>query len=964
MKKLLYAFLLTASVAQAVIIPVDNSERLVEDELFTYQWGLLNQGQTLIREKDDIHNLPMLGVLNKDIGWRSLNGNQSSNRPIVAVLDSGVDLTHPELQGNLWKNEAECGKDPKVDNDGNKLAGDCNGWNFTEAIDSEEARDPSDLDGHGTHIAGIIAAANNGSGMVGVVPNALIMPIKVMKDSDSDSQVSSAESFARGIIYAVDNGADVINMSLGWPRSLETKTLRDAVTYALSQNVVIVAAAGNNNSAEPLFPCAYDGVVCIAASTINGNYAGFSNYGGHVDGVAPGESILGLNPLFLEPDFFAVPGYELRSGTSQAAPFVAGLVAALKARNKEMKIDEVFARLYQATPNPDKKKYTLGGDLTWDLMNQDISNAVVRPVLKRVRQILFRGDATETKVIVPVRNFGLASGEVAVKVESLSKSIVIDSEAQVLPTIRQGEFKDLAFTVKLSDVNLESSVDIKVTIETNGETRSYLNELPVARDVKTEAKFKRRNFAFVDKALPVGMIRNGEINSLLSTVESVSNSKKHEFFMRRILTEDKVKKLELTLFGRLGEKYVQAPNVILVNDALNLVNFIRVDMNLDGKEDYLVHTLAEKDEKRFFVFSFYNDQMKPLWPDFQDVKLNLDLYLESMNDLSFVKMNHAKMGTIMVPAFFTDGHLPKVDQVLTSWDRQDVTKKKRLYYLEPMTDATLRVRSLTTKVWEESLKTELKSKWFETVETEQLLPTSASDADIGQLRALVSVGLGTKRQLFIHTFEVGKNTHGTKLPQLVLQTDSVDPLYSLGANGVSVNGEVFFNIYDRTRAKLVSTRGESQLSEYIFKHETESDLIAGHIASFENGKDRFTVFQSREELIAVTTGSKTKRSTRPKLRYSFLSQKFLSEMYFPVTYKRNNVLSPALYVDSTAMTGNRIYLFEEQNGELVASIKNSIVVPTNCKSLNPVFSEQSGAHEFVFLCLEDKDWVIRNYEMN
>jgi hypothetical protein len=87
-------------------------------------------------------------------------------------------------------------------------------------------------------------------------------------------------------------------------------------------------------------------------------------------------------------------------------------------------------------------------------------------------------------------------------------------------------------------------------------------------------------------------------------------------------------------------------------------------------------------------------------------------------------------------------------------------------------------------------------------------------------------------------------------------------------------------------------------------------------------------------------------------------------MYFPVIYKRNGALNPALYVDGTAVTGNRVYLFEEQNGELVSSIRNSIVVPRGCKSLNPNFSAASGSHEFVFLCLEEKDFVIRTFEMN
>jgi subtilisin family serine protease len=197
--------------------------------------------------------------------------------------------------------------------------------------------------------------------MTGITPNALIMPVKVMRDSNSKSEVQSSDAFARGIVYAVDNGADVINMSLGWPRSLETKTLRDAVSYALNNGVPIVAAAGNNNSSEPLFPCAYDGVICVAASTIDGTFAGFSNFGGHVDTIAPGEGILGLNPILLEPDFFSVPGFEMRSGTSQAAPMVTALIAALKAKVPTITIDQLFGKLYQARKNGDTKKYILGG---------------------------------------------------------------------------------------------------------------------------------------------------------------------------------------------------------------------------------------------------------------------------------------------------------------------------------------------------------------------------------------------------------------------------------------------------------------------------------------------------------------------------------------------------------------------------------------------------------------------------
>lgn len=964
MKNLLIIILLSSTFAHASVIPADNSERLVQDELFPYQWALYNQGQTLIREKDDIHNLPMKGVLNKDIGWKNLVGKFSAKRPIIAVLDSGVDLTHPELQGNLWRNDAECNGKPGDDDDKNQLIDDCNGWNFTEAITSENAKDVTDIDGHGTHISGIIAALNDGTGMVGVTPNALIMPIKVMKDSNSKSDVPSSEAFARGIQYAVDNGADVINMSLGWPRSLETKLLRDAVYYALSNGVAIVAAAGNNNSSEPLFPCAYDGVICVGASTINGKFAGFSNYGGHVDTIAPGEGILGLNPMILEPEFFPVPGFELRSGTSQAAPLVAGMIGALKAKNKDITIDQIFAKIYSAESFKDQKKYIMGGEATWESLNAEITAPVIRPIFKKVRQLVFRGDSSESKLVVSIRNFGIASGAINVKMESLSKGIEISSDAESIDKLNQGEFKDVTFNVTLKNLNAESNIAIKVTIEDGNESRSYINEIPVVRDIKNVANFKKIPFVFSDKAVPVGGVRGNEILSYLSTVESFGVSTKHEFFMKRIVKDGENKKLEILVFSKQGNQYVQSPANIYVNDALSMVNFIRADMNLDGKEDYLIQTLVEKDGKKSFVFSFYNHEMKPLWPKFQDAKLSLDLFVENMNDITFIRFDHPTLGKMMVPAFFTNGMLPKVDQPITSWERWDSTRKKRLFYLEPMTDGTLRIRSLTTNVWEESVKKEFKTKWFDTVETEQLLPVSAEDSAKGELRVMVTVGPGTKRQIFIYSFNTKSSSHGLKIPQLVLQTDSVDPLLTITNNGLENTGDVYFNIYDRTRAKLVTTKALAQDREFIFRHETESDLIAGHIASFENNNDRFTVFQTREELISITSGTNSKRSSRAKLRYSFLSQKLLSEMYYPVSYKRAGASSPALYVDATSVTGNRIYLFEEQNGELVSSIRNSLVVPNGCRPLNPNFSAQSGAHEFIFLCLENNEWMIRSLEMN
>ncbi|MGE3608247.1 MAG: S8 family serine peptidase [Bacteriovoracaceae bacterium] len=954
------------------LTPAEKSQRLVADELFVYQWGLFNQGQTLFREKDDIHNIPMKGIQNKDIGWGRLLKELPTKRPVVAVLDSGVDINHPELQGNLWTNVNECGKDPNIDNDNNKLKGDCRGWNFTEEIDSEDAKDPSDNDGHGTHIAGIIAAKNDNRGTVGVLPNALIMPIKVMKDSDSKSEVASSESFARGIIYAVENGAQVINMSLGWPRSLETKYLREAVYYALNNGVMIVAAAGNNNSSEPLFPCAYEGVICVGATTLDGTVASFSNYGGHVDTLAPGEGILSLNPLAYEPELFAVPGYEIRSGTSQSSPFVAALVAALKANTPELSIDDVFAKLYQFGESVDSEKFFLGGVAIWEKLNQKISTPVVRPVLKRIRQILVKGLNPEARLTIPVRNYGTTAENVQVSVESLSAGLQFVNDTQLIDKLNKSEARDLNFNLKVLDFNSESTVKIKVNIRQGSEVQSFINEIPVVRDIRQDSNFKALPFIFSSNPNPLGTIRNNDIISYLSTMDSY-NSPGHDLFMKRVITEGENKKLEVRIFSRKGNQFQEKSETLFINNVVDemnnkkvnpLVNIIRVDLNFDKSPDYLVQTLIKKDKKIIIQFSFYNYEMKPLWPKFQDVQVINDTFILDMNTLSFVKYNHPELGKILVPAFFTKGVVPKTDQYLTSWDKTDTEVKQRLYYLLPKDSNSFQIRTFHTNVWAQKIKDELNSKWYETVEMERILPQSKDDLQNGSVRVLVSIGFISKRKLFIYRFNVRDSDHGVVLPQIVLQADSVDPLLTVGDSGLAVDGEVFFNIYDRSRSRLVSTKNFEQNSDLVYRHESESDVIAGHLYSFELESEIVSIIQTREELISIKKGAEVTISTRPKLRYSFLSQRLLSELYLPVTYNREDEILPALYVDSTSVTGNRVYLFEVSGEKLVSSIQNSLFVPSLCKALSPQFSNESRSHQFIFLCLENNSWLIRTFDMN
>lgn len=260
----------------------------------------------------------------------------NKTRPIIAILDTGVDMTHPDLVENLWTNQKEANGEDGYDNDGNGFKNDVHGWDFINNTPNVR-----DYNMHGTHVAGIAAASNNGIGIVGANPKALIMPISVLQ-SDGSGDVAT---IVKGIDYAITNGATILNFSLG--TYANSRALRQALEKAY-QTAVIVAAAGNDGKcvnithydhpAAPTFPAAYSFVLGVQATNQNGKRAGFSNYDD--DG-----KTYSSYTTFQDPDGFnyelqapgcdmlsTIPGgkYNVLNGTSMATPLVAGAISALK----------------------------------------------------------------------------------------------------------------------------------------------------------------------------------------------------------------------------------------------------------------------------------------------------------------------------------------------------------------------------------------------------------------------------------------------------------------------------------------------------------------------------------------------------------------------------------------------------------------------------------------------------------
>jgi subtilisin family serine protease len=227
----------------------------------------------------------------------------------VALLDTGVDSTHPDLAGRV-----------------------VGGYNFVD-----DNLDTRDLHGHGTACAGIIAGTGaGGDGVEGVAPQTFLLPVKVMGATGQGNAFSVVE----GIVYAVDRGAQVINLSIG--TRTDAQIVREAIAYACKRGVLVVAASGNDGMEQVLMPAGYPEVVCVGAVDGELQHAPFSNFGDEVDMVAPGVGVYTCGPNGTRTYF---------SGTSSAAPFVAGALAVLRGRNPQADADGLRAQLTSTANN-------------------------------------------------------------------------------------------------------------------------------------------------------------------------------------------------------------------------------------------------------------------------------------------------------------------------------------------------------------------------------------------------------------------------------------------------------------------------------------------------------------------------------------------------------------------------------------------------------------------------------------
>jgi hypothetical protein len=327
---------------------------------------------------------------------------------VIAIVDTGIDPGHPELAGRLVA-----------------------GYDFVN-----EDPDASDDEGHGTFCAGLAGAmGDNGQGIAGVAWNVRLMPVKVL---DSDG-VGYASDVAAGIVWAVDHGADVINLSLGSSQSM--RVVEDAVNYALSHDVVVVAAAGNTYHLDnhPIYPAMYPGVIAVAAVGANDEHAYYSTTGDFVDVAAPGGNSEGSRRVLSIYGNGLSRGYAWGEGTSFAAPHVAGMAALLRSVKpslSQLRVAEIITSTAQDKGAP-------GWDPEYGWGRVDVLQAMIRaanaslrvePAVSAVSQdTLFRLNVVLSSGFLPVE-----SAKVILHFDPVVLQVV-DASGQPASTIIPGE---------------------------------------------------------------------------------------------------------------------------------------------------------------------------------------------------------------------------------------------------------------------------------------------------------------------------------------------------------------------------------------------------------------------------------------------------------------------------------------------------------------------------------------------
>ncbi|MBT4792596.1 MAG: S8 family serine peptidase [Halobacteriovoraceae bacterium] len=982
---------LTQVSGSSIEIPDITIDR-TKDPLFIYQWGLAFNGQRILNELTGIKNIELPFVKDSDIGIKDLADLTSKFKKdvLVAVIDTGVDYNHPDLKANIYTNELECIKgeipfEPETNHDDNEYAGDCKGWNFTGKKDNGSNR-PDDFVGHGTHISGIIAGVrNNNYGISGVSNRIKILPIKVLSNTAEDSQtLGTSDRLIKAILYAVQMKADVINLSLGWPLSFDKKHLIEAVQEAVKNGVTVVAAAGNNDHSEPIMPCGYEGVICVGSSDPDKSVSDFSNFGAHVDVLAPGNNILSTYPTANTPLFFDTNGFEIKSGTSQSTPYVSALVASIKGIYAGISEQEVRARVLGSTVGPHirNKKFANGSLINFNAALVTNISPMLKPSFKGFNRVKIDAKTGKFNFEIKFEHFGTIPDNSSVTIHK-QKNIKFDQYDFLL----NSETLNIIVTGTISDLTQNLTQQIRLSVVTANKSVKYLFEKRFYIDFTEVSSAKRYEI--------IGANPKSVTN--FETVHYMHHKYDFPFYYTTTKGREPKDGVFVSLFSRVNDKVMNLGRIRLPR-AKSILSVHRVDANLDGKADILIRSLIELEKKEgqkeaesTIMYSYLTEKLRPLFfevektpegrnkiKSFSHMQLRFEkVILQDLNDFSFGIANYGKYGKVLVPVYKTFGDKPKADTNPNPFARlRKRVFSDKIYYYDPVIEGDksyLITRTINDNSFIDAFKRKIRFKPFEQVFVVKFAKQSFADIKAGKISLLLSHE--SERKLpknYVLTISDLQNrvwsVQKTKGEQLNLSSFISERSFMLDAETV-LKHDVQSQIIGYQKSTKLSWQEYSlhdDRVEYVSIDQNNIlDPLELPIQAYTDGVTSYRFFQtpSRIFLEKNVRGEKIKYSF-PVHISSFLPGVLFREQHYPISFVNKGKKYPALYVDSTQISSRNIYLITVDGEKIYAPINFNFNIPKNCKALNPVIIEgykyeysiqcfsKNGGSELIYVPLE------------
>lgn len=925
------------------------------DTLFEKQWGLINSGQTLLRRSGELYRDEIVGTPGKDINWVTPAEMAKKDIPadreiVVAVLDSGLDTEHPDLKGRIFFDKNLC---PEGQDNSQKP---CSGINVLK-----KNADLTDDMGHGTHVAGIIAAVGNNSlGVSGLADSRIkILPIKVLSKETTDFIYEGkliTDIFADGIVFAIQRGADVINMSIGWPKVVETPKIKRALQLAAQRNVIVIAASGNNNKEIPTFPCTNDSVICVGATDNQGKITEFSNYGGKVDLLAPGEFIVSTYPReSVESRILRIRGYESKNGTSQASPFVAGIAASLKLTNPEMTNDELKARLFSSARNLEESraegKFTKFGLVDMKKAMEMELKPFATPVYKDLLDLNYDIKDGSFFFGLPIKSLHGDFSDLKVTASFEREDITLEEPAQTI-NLSQGEQRSVLFKGKLLDLKKDTHFRLVVTLEKGDFKSTTETTLIFARNLSREdslIKEQMPDFEANELTFFRG-IRKAVRMKLVSDNEGWRQAPTFSIENPQLQTDEKT---VISLVQRVGKEW-KRENLEL-SKVHEVVSVRLSDLNLDGEVDYLLTTVNKEQDRVSFDYFLRKDGKVSEKKQFNFPLLDYERFPLDVEELGATTLLSRLVSgkPLKVPAFYAAYTMPEADNTFDILDRIPEDQRAfHLYFLKPKKvsgESQFELRVVDSLNTVERLRDEVQLSPWLPFSMEKPMPASQSDLRKGILRGLISVGEEFEKEYYSYAIE-DNDVYVTMafFNDRYVSQNSVRPLLSVATDSLGVA---------KGKVEFLAQLKRSQVRSYVWNPKTNSgkdlvldtnnwsDPVFNTIASFDNEK-RSRLIETRY-FIQRFSDSQEPQRLRINRESSFPGVQF-SETLDPIVVKGEEKNHPGVFINSTLIFGNRLYSMVETEQDFIRPLAFSVDIPNNCVHLKPAKIE--GIYNYLMLC--------------